>query len=193
MAFFVTMCRSVALRDTLTTRIMLPREPRRLRDAVDDAVDATRSVTRSMPNPTVLFLFLVSIVASDTGCTHRSPSISTAEAAEMVKTGSTRPHSVTNQEPITDVPSPNSLFSKRLPPDVMQHRMPDDVDIAVKALRASNCSSGGCGAEPAYGPHPRRESEQYHRHSNLLRPVQRSRVRNNWGRGTIESHLQPVK
>lgn len=104
---------------------------------------------RSTLDTTILFVLLVSIVGWGTGHTHSSPArVSAAETVEQVKTASARPHSVTNQELITDVPSPDSLFSKRLPPDVMQHRMPDDVDIAVKALRASNCSSGGCGAEP---------------------------------------------
>src|SRR5271166_522007 len=47
------------------------------------------------------------------------------------------PFSIANQEPITCVPSPNSLFAKRLPSDVMSHRMADDVDVAVHALNAN--------------------------------------------------------
>ncbi len=50
------------------------------------------------------------------------------------------PFSIANQEPITCVPSPNSLFAQRLPSDVMRHRMADDVDIAVQAL---NANAGG--------------------------------------------------
>ena len=53
----------------------------------------------------------------------------------------TGPFSIANQEPITCVPSPNSLFAKRLPSDVMSHRMADDVDVAVHALNANAGSS----------------------------------------------------
>jgi hypothetical protein len=53
----------------------------------------------------------------------------------------TGPFSIANQEPITCVPGPNSLFAKRLPSDVMNHRMADDVDVAVHALSANAGSS----------------------------------------------------
>ena len=59
-------------------------------------------------------------------------------AAQPAKTqGCTGPFSITNQEPITCVPSPNSLFAKRLPSDVMSHRMADDVDVALQAVNAN--------------------------------------------------------
>ena len=73
--------------------------------------------------------------------------VSEAEA-KVVTTSSARPHSVISQEPITDVPSPDTLFSKRLPPDVMQHRMTDDVAIAWQTLTALNCSGGDCTGGP---------------------------------------------
>jgi len=50
------------------------------------------------------------------------------------------PFSITNQEPITCVPSPNSMFSKRLPSDVLNHLMANDVSIATSSIYACNGS-----------------------------------------------------
>jgi hypothetical protein len=95
--------------------------------------------------------FISFMLAGNAGCSHASPSgmlaVSEAEA-KVVTTSSARPHSVISQEPITDVPSPDTLFSKRLPPDVMQHRMTDDVAIAWQTLTALNCSGGDCTGGP---------------------------------------------
>ena len=60
-------------------------------------------------------------------------------------TGCAGPYSIINQEPITCVPSPGSLFAKRLPSDVMSHRMANDVTIAVSSLRA--CNPGQCSSQ----------------------------------------------
>jgi hypothetical protein len=106
-------------------------------------------VRRPMLAPTILGASLLVIAAWETGCSYVSPSgMFAANETSVVTTGAGRPHSVTSQEAITDVPSPNTLFSKRLPADVMQHRMKDDVAIAVETLNASNCVSGGCTGGP---------------------------------------------
>lgn len=104
---------------------------------------------RSALTPAILAASLGLVMAWSFACSHPSPTrVFAVNEAKTVITSSARPHSVTSQEFITDVPSPNTLFSKRLPADVMQHRMRDDVDIAVQALSAANCTLSGCTGGP---------------------------------------------
>ena len=92
---------------------------------------------------TILMLVAIQSIA----CTHVTDQPVSA-SADPIHTSSAVPHSVINQEPISDVPSPNTLFAKRLPADVMRHRMSDDVEIARQTLTASNCHAGGCTQGP---------------------------------------------
>ena len=97
-----------------------------------------------MWKPIVLSISLVAIVLVAMACEHHDksspkPVTAMSPANSQAPTG-TRPFSVANQEAIADVASPNSLFAKRLPADVMNHRMADDAAIAVSAL---NADAGG--------------------------------------------------
>jgi hypothetical protein len=72
----------------------------------------------------------------------RAPAANARKSQPAVITEPGGPYRITRQEPITDIPSPNSLFGKRLPVDVMRHLAAHDVDIAVDSLKA--CSPGSC-------------------------------------------------
>jgi hypothetical protein len=144
------MYRSVGLLHTPIFETFVQSEPKQSLGGLRQFGELWRSGMRqSTLAPSILVVSLVFSLALDIGCTRTSPpSVSAAETAKSVTTTSARPHSVTNQELITDLPSPNSLFSKRIPPDVMQHRMADDVAMAVDALSASNCTLHGCTGGP---------------------------------------------
>ena len=90
---------------------------------------------------TFLAVLCTLIASLSGGACQQTNSPGTRTTARDIQSKPGRPYTVANQPPITEVPSPASLFAKRLPGDIMSHLMANDVALAVHALDA--CSSSG--------------------------------------------------